>query len=295
MTDTVAPSPIPAAPAPGYLTTEAWFTFLTALPALALNSGLVANAPLVAKLVSMAIAALSTISYQANRTNLKRSHLAYAAGAAAAPPSSTIASKVPAVTGAAAALLALIVAFGSAHGCSGTTATAIKAGGEAFLTCGKQDLTQLVQDKDGKTVTLLKAVADDLVAADYGKLIADLLGTVGNDAVGCAVLAVDTVVTAGQTSGAKALTPIEVRANEMIQKYGWKVAPPPLPPSAAGSGSSHASIESQSGTVLGVTNLRNDGTTLTASSVTDDVTIVRRDGRAIDTKSGRAEIAGAAH
>lgn len=71
---------VPTAPQPGYKSSEAWFTFLAQLPALALNSGLVENAPLAAKLVSMAIAALTIIGYQVGRTSLKQAHLMLGAG-----------------------------------------------------------------------------------------------------------------------------------------------------------------------------------------------------------------------
>ena len=75
------------------------------------------------------------------------------------------------------------------------------------------------------------------------KAIDDLVSELGGEAVGCAVLAVETVVTAGKTSGAAALSPIELRANELIKKYGWKEAvPPPVPTQSTGS-RSHASIQ----------------------------------------------------
>ena len=226
MTDTATPVPVsPPILKPGFYTSEAWITFLVSLPALILSSGLVANAPLAAKLVSYAVAAVTALGYMTNRTSLKRAHLAALSTSTVAPAN---ANRLPtALAGLATAGLALAVAFG----CSGAqqTATAVVAGGEAFLQCEGVDLTQLTTDVNGKTVTLLAAVSSDLVSGNYIQAIADLIGVKGANVVGCAVLAADTVLEAGKTSGTAALSPIELRAREMIAKYGWKVAPVTAP------------------------------------------------------------------
>jgi hypothetical protein len=126
------------------------------------------------------------------------------------------------------ALVALVVALGVTYGCAGTgtgVAAPIAAAGSAFLQCGKQDLTQLVGVKG---LTLLAQVYDDLAQSNYVQLIADLVTTVGGDAVGCALVAIASL---DKTSGvqAQALTPREVRAQELIAKYGWKIPPAPTP------------------------------------------------------------------
>ncbi len=99
----------------------------------------------------------------------------------------------------------------------------ITAGGDAFLQCGKQDLTRLVGDQ-----TLLATIAEDLLGDDYEKAISDLIGRIGKDAVGCAVLAVDAVLGVHEKSRAPKVTaplPQETRARTLIAKYGWHLAP----------------------------------------------------------------------
>lgn len=196
------------------------------------SSGLTANAPLFAQIVGMLIAALAAFNYTVQRTALKRAHLAVQMAGASAPITS---SKVPQLA-ASGALVVLIVALGVIHGygCAGVgTGTPIAAAGNAFLQCGKQDLTQLVGPKGW---TLLATVNDDLAKDDYDKLIADLVGTVGGDAVGCAVVAIDSL---GKTTIApRVLTPREVRAQELIVKYSWKTAPAPTTPASTAPASS---------------------------------------------------------
>ncbi len=233
MTDTTAPLPVPppASPVAGWRTSEAWLTFLTALPALALNSGLVANAPLLAKIVSLAIAALTVLGYTANRTNLKKAHLAYATNALVVPANTNagLLAKLPAAaTGAAAAVLALLVALGCTQTAK-VTAPAV-AGGDAFLACEGVNLAQDVTLANGQTVALLTAVAGDLVTGNYAQAIADLIATLGGQVIGCAVLAVDTVEQAGKSPGSAARTLLEAHARELIFKYGWKAKPPIAPP-----------------------------------------------------------------
>ena len=59
-------------------------------------------------------------------------------------------------------LVALIIG-GSLHGGCAASKKDVKSAESTFLQCGKQDLTQLIQNTDGKTKTLLATVADDLV------------------------------------------------------------------------------------------------------------------------------------
>lgn len=222
LSDAPAAPAQPSAPEPGYRSSEAWLTFLAMALGAVPSSGLVAGAPLAAQLVGMAIAALAVLGYTTSRTSLKRAHLAAAAGQPATP--------APLVTKTAAASAIATLAIVAAIGCS-SLGTATKTGAGAFLTCGTQDLTQVVGDK-----TLLATVADDLVGGNYLAAIDALVARLGNDAVGCAVLAVETVTAAGKTSGAAALSPLELRARELIDKYGWKIAPIPAT-AARGSGS----------------------------------------------------------
>jgi hypothetical protein len=218
MTDTAAPAPVtapaptaPSQPTPGWKTSEAWLTFLAMLIGALPSSGLIANAPLAAKLVGMAAAVLAALGYTTNRTNLKRAHLAL--DLSAAPANS---NKLPtAAAGVAAAALAVFVALGSVGANTATAAPIAQPKVDVIgLQCTAQDLA------------LVKTVSDDLVGADYANAIDKRIASSGNTATGCAVLTVQTVAQAGKTSGAAALSPIELRASEMIDKYHWVAAAP---------------------------------------------------------------------
>jgi hypothetical protein len=87
MTEVASPSS-PDAPqplTPGWRTSEAWFTFLTMALGAIPSSGLTADAPLLAKVVGQALAAVAAIHYVAQRSALKRAHLAHRGHVAKAP------------------------------------------------------------------------------------------------------------------------------------------------------------------------------------------------------------------
>jgi len=184
------------------------------------STGLMANAPLLEKIVGMAIAGLAAIHYTAQRTALKRAHLA--ARAAGIP--TQLPSGKAAQIAASAAIVAIVLLIGFIGGCTKTgpgATSPIAAGGNAFLQCGKQDLTQLVGDK-----SLLATVATDLLGENYAQAVGDLIGKIGNDAVGCAVLAVDAVAGAEKSGSPTphALALQGSRAKELIAKYNWRSA-----------------------------------------------------------------------
>ncbi len=104
-------------------------------------------------------------------------------------------------------------------GCTAKGRTDVKNAAAGFVDCTKINVQQAIGD-----VPLLKKVADDLVGSDYMQAIADLITKVGSNEVACAVVAVEQVVAAGKTSGAAALSPIELRAREVLVKYAWKFA-----------------------------------------------------------------------
>lgn len=228
LTDPSADPSAPPAPAPalkpGWQSTEAWLSLLVIVLGAIPSTGLTDNAPLLAKIVGMVLAALAAINYTYQRTVLKAAALSR--GGAMVTPS----SKLPLATSAAAVAGIIALAIIS-HGCAGTS-VAIKNGGDTFLQCGKQDLNQIIDDK-----TLLATVATDLLDDNYDQAIAVLLGKVGSDAVGCAVIAVDTILGSGKSgkaaTGPRVVTPQEAHAKELISKYNWKiVAPPPAAPTA---------------------------------------------------------------
>lgn len=113
---TSTPDPQPVALTPGWKTSEAWLTLLTMVIGAIPSSGLTANSPLLAKIVGLAIVALSGVHYTAQRTALKRAHIAALSSGAPAPT----ASKLPvAVTGVALLIAAAVVALLSS--CGGAT------------------------------------------------------------------------------------------------------------------------------------------------------------------------------
>lgn len=210
------PAPAPAAPVapvaptlkPGWTTSEAWLTFLAMLLGALPSSGLIANSPLAAKLVGMAIAALAALGYTANRTNLKKALIGNLPQSLPANSNKT----ATAATAAAAALVAVLVGLGSMQTATAAPATIAPHVAVIGLQCMAQDRA------------LIKTAADDLVGVDYASSIGKLIESSGNTATGCAVLTVQAVAQAGKTSGAAALSPIELRASEMIEKYHWTAA-----------------------------------------------------------------------
>jgi len=230
---TLTPIPVPSsatAPTPGYKTSEAWLTFLTLVVGAIPNSGLVADAPVAAKIVGMAIAALSVLNYTANRTSLKRAHLASDATSTASSSS----SKLQAIAGSVAAVGVLVLAIlysGSPASASPSKASSgagpsagvmshgLLTGALATPTselCAGRDLNRLV---DGKS--LLVTVADDLVATDYEASISALIVKLGDRDVACATLVVAKIASAGMTSGAAALSPLDARARSTIERNHW--------------------------------------------------------------------------
>lgn len=122
--------------------------------------------------------------------------------------------------------IALAGCSGNSLNAPGGTGSDPNSSGNGFLQCAKQDLTRAIGDK-----SLIATVATDLLGENYADAIATLIGEVGNDAVGCAVLAVDAVSTAqapaqaGTAMKATAPLPQATRARELIAKYSWRLAP----------------------------------------------------------------------
>lgn len=102
-------------------------------------------------------------------------------------------------------------------GCSGTVKK-IETGVVAGIDCGKQDLGQLVGDK-----TLLATVAIDLAQSNWSDALSVLEGKVEQDALACAVLAVDTVTHANLPVGAEP-SPVGQHARAALAAKGWKFA-----------------------------------------------------------------------
>jgi len=79
--DASEPTDVESSPAiglkPGWQSSEAWITLLTMILGAIPSSGLTTNAPLLARVVGMAIAALAALHYTAQRTSLKRTHVAF--------------------------------------------------------------------------------------------------------------------------------------------------------------------------------------------------------------------------
>lgn len=235
MTDSAS---APSIPASGARTSEGILTLLVTLLAAAQYTPIVEGIPPLYKVISMALAALTVLGYQAQRTSLKRAHLAIAAGAIL--PAQTT-SKLPgANTATTAIVLGIVLGLGASglalggSGCSGATSAAHTVGnaaGSAASSWVQCEGVNLEQDVGGSS--LIATVAVDLASGNYVKLIADLIATLGGQAVGCAVLAIDDLdsTTAGIGSGsaapALALIPLRLaHARDLEGKYGWRRMPP---------------------------------------------------------------------
>lgn len=121
-------------------------------------------------------------------------------------------------------VLVAAMAVGVYAGCGASAA--IAQGANTFGSCSEVKIETLVDGKDPVVAT----VAIDLVSADYADAITALIAKIGEDAVACAVLAIDQVFSIGQPSTMIATTTttttptlplIQARAREMISKHGW--------------------------------------------------------------------------
>lgn len=138
--------------------------------------------------------------------------------------------------------LALLVALTSCGATAKKVETSIASGVSKGLACEKTDLTQMVSGGP-----LLTVIAIDVASGNYLDLIASLIGKIGSDAVGCAVLAVQDVFNAAKGTGTAptptpAPMPVPVtpaiasasastieHINALKATYGWEraVTPPP--------------------------------------------------------------------
>jgi len=71
-----APVPAPAPIVPGWKTSEAWISFLVVVLGALPSSGLLDNAPTIAKVVGLIVSALSALNYTYQRSALKRAYYA---------------------------------------------------------------------------------------------------------------------------------------------------------------------------------------------------------------------------
>lgn len=68
------PNPTPAPPPSGFRSSEAWISFLVVVLGALPSSGLLDNAPTIAKIVGLIVSALSAIHYTYQRSALKRAY-----------------------------------------------------------------------------------------------------------------------------------------------------------------------------------------------------------------------------
>lgn len=222
---------------PGVKTSEAWVTLILMILGWLPSSGLLASSPIALQIVGLALSFLSGGHYVAQRSSLKRTtalasgdvekNYTYAQAAAAFAAGLNKRFSEPAKV----ALLLFGFGFGVApfvvaqSGCGATgrnVGQTLTTVGQTWLACEKADLGKVV-DPNGNT--LLGVVAIDLLASNYADLIATLVAKFGNDAIGCAVLAVEAVAKAQKPAQNAMPTPLEIRASEMIQMHGWRPAP----------------------------------------------------------------------
>lgn len=209
---------------PGVATSEGWLTALTillgSLPAMLKALGVTYDISPLVQAVGLIISGLSGIHFTAQRTSLKKA----VAGAARSS------SLVPAALAASAATIATIALL--ACGAGKTTGTQILDGAGSAASAGLHcEAVNLEQDIGATGLTLLATVAKDLLAADFAGAFDALISTVGGQAVGCAVLAVEDFEQAleavGSAAATGALAPGSLlqRARAAQAHYGWTKAP----------------------------------------------------------------------
>lgn len=220
------PQQIPVPIKPGIATSEGWLTALTialgSLPAILRALGVKYDTSPLVQAIGLIISGLSGIHFTAQRTSLKRAHLA--ANALSMP------SHVPAALATAAATIATIALL--ACGAGTTAGSQIVAGvGSASSTFVQCEGVNLEQDVGATGLSILATVAKDLLAADFTGALDALISTLGGQVVGCAVLAIEdleqTLEATGSAAVTNAIAPgvLLQRAKQAQAHYGWQRAP----------------------------------------------------------------------
>lgn len=209
----------------GLKSTEAWLSLAVVLLGALPSTGLIANMPKMVQIIGLIGSVLTAMMYTMQRTHLK------ATIATDMPVPNSNATRITA-----GASVALLAALGITTGVTGTGDAPVQGNGSGSapvvitpageLACGKIDLMSRAPGSDR---SLLDSVAFDIVGPDYERATAARIAILGNETVGCAVLSIKAVVTAGKTSGSPALSPIEARADALIRKYGWNGTTPAIP------------------------------------------------------------------
>lgn len=95
--------------------------------------------------------------------------------------------------------------------------------GNTFIDCEKADIGRTIPEVG---LTILAVVTQILMAGEgnYEAKLDEIGAKYGNDTEACAVLAINTVLTGGNTGSAShtALSPAAARALSMIKSKGWK-------------------------------------------------------------------------
>ena len=221
-----APPPAPATPspssptattAPGWATSEFWLKLLAIMISSMLATGLIPSTSTAAQVAAIVMTMLGSLGYTAARTSAKNTTmranvagLVSVPGDAVTPPSSW---RPAAIVG---ALMAGTLALTVPH--YGATASP-----HADVTTNLNPITTsgLISPKGNCSVGDLGRVSDALVGANYAAAIDGLIAQLGAPAVRCDLLAVAAVTRAGKTSGAAALSPLELRAQEVLTAHRW--------------------------------------------------------------------------
>lgn len=235
-----APTPTPA-PAPvksGWLTSEHLLTVLAIFVNTLISANVIPSGSEASKIVMMVSTMLGALGYGVYRSAVKINARNVAANdnrnSYALDAISSFISK-----SAAAVLLIGALAFGASlmTGCKslggapapGQGSGSAASDGSGFVTCSEVNLEGAVGNK-----TLLGTVVSDLLSGNYAAAIAELIGVVGINEAGCALLAIeDLESTLATGSGAgSAAAPLAAsnplvlqRARELIKKYGFVRAP----------------------------------------------------------------------
>ena len=247
-TPPISPTPTPSVIAPlkpGRATSEGALSLIVTLLTAAAANPWVGTMPPLYKAISAALAVVTVVFYQAQRTSLKKAHLAASTGYAVPAQGSSVAG-IAVKAGAVACVLALIAGAGVSCGGSGELSQIGNAAGSAGLAgleCEGVNLEGIVGvGSDGKNISLLEQIGIDVLSANFTAAIADLVKGFGSITIGCAVLAADDLESglaslgSASGSGAIATNAMTVSAQGAAQislerlrtletAYGWKRAP----------------------------------------------------------------------
>lgn len=228
------------APTPGAKTSEGVFTALSillgALPAILQALGIKENVSPLVQAVGLILSGLSGIHFTAQRSMLKRAHLAASTALSVPSAPARLVPVVPAglvAAAAATAILAILACGGGTPKALAPVVAGAGSAGAAFISCEGVNLNADIT-LNGKTLTVLSAIGEDLLSANFLGAIADLLATLGEQVVACGVIAAEDFEQslAGGSGSAITTSALAPNQQELLEharavhaKYRWVKLP----------------------------------------------------------------------